>query len=123
MMKSMGFSSKFSYLIYVCIFTPSFSIIINEFRQGYFTSNRGLKQGDPLSPYLFPMIMEYISVLFELELIKGNITLIYNIEPMLTHLLCIDDTCSNQSNHSKCQNNLCNHGKNKSSYWVTNEQT
>lgn len=42
------------------ITTTSFSLAINEGIHGYFHSGRGIKQGDPLSSYLFGIDMEYM---------------------------------------------------------------
>ncbi|XP_070009508.1 uncharacterized protein [Nicotiana sylvestris] len=38
-----------------------YSIIVNDTRQGFFSSSRELKQGDPLSPSLFIIVVEVLS--------------------------------------------------------------
>jgi hypothetical protein len=48
-----GFSSIWINWISQCIFTPSFSFLINGSPFGNFKSSRGLRQGDPLSPFLY----------------------------------------------------------------------
>lgn len=46
----MGFPVSLIYLIYECISSLTFSVMVDGIPQGFITSERGLRQGDPLSP-------------------------------------------------------------------------
>ena len=62
-MDKMGFDSKWLGWIRWCISTVRFSILVNGSPSSFFNNSRGLRQGDPLSPYLFILVMKILSCL------------------------------------------------------------
>ena len=60
-MERMGFHEKLISMIMQCISTVSYSILINGVAYGCIKPTRGIRQGDPLSPYLFLLCAEGFS--------------------------------------------------------------
>ncbi|RVW14448.1 putative mitochondrial protein [Vitis vinifera] len=69
-----GLGTKWREWIWSCISTAKFSVLVNGEPAGFFLSSKGLRQGDPLSPYLFIMGMEVLSALIRRAVEGGCIT-------------------------------------------------
>lgn len=57
----LGFHTSWTNLIMQCIKTVSYSFLINGSAQGLVKPKRGIRQGDPLSPYIFILCSEVVS--------------------------------------------------------------
>lgn len=67
MMRVNGISNQFIQWVKVCITSPMFSVAINRRLDVSFQvrgGKRGLRQEDPLSPYLFLLVMQGFTSLF-----------------------------------------------------------
>ena len=58
----LGFHAKWIRWIRECVTTVSYSLLINNTPQGMFLPSRGIRQGDPLSPYLFLICMNVFTL-------------------------------------------------------------
>ncbi|GJX67890.1 zf-CCHC domain-containing protein [Tanacetum coccineum] len=51
--------------IMACVSTPSFTISVNGDKYRFFKGARGLRQGDLISPYIFTLVMEVLTLMIE----------------------------------------------------------
>ena len=97
MLQRCGFSEKWRKWVRYCVSTINFSILINGSSSDFFGSSRGLRQGDPLSPLLFDIVMEALSRMLDVAASTGqfsSFSVDSTIGPsmMVSHLLFADDT-------------------------------
>ena len=88
----LGFQESWVSLIMECITTVTYSILVNGEPKGLITPSRGLRQGDPLSPYLFLFCAEGLNAIFQKAAVDGEIQgfSICRNGPKLTHLFFAD---------------------------------
>ncbi|GKA39338.1 RNA-directed DNA polymerase, eukaryota [Tanacetum coccineum] len=89
---SFGFGSKWRSWIRGCLNSGMASILVNGSPTSEFQFHRGLKQGDPLAPYLFILVMESLHLSFT-RVIEAGIFTGVRIDPstMISHLFYADD--------------------------------
>ncbi|XP_074313863.1 uncharacterized protein LOC141649061 [Silene latifolia] len=92
-MRHMGFPTHWRNIIWECISTVSYRILINGTPSDALHPTSGLRQGDPISPYLFIICMEVLSrQLAKAERMKDFTGIkISRYAPTLSHLLFSDD--------------------------------
>lgn len=93
-MERMGFHPRWINWIFQCISTVSYTFLINGASQGKVIPQRGIRQGDPLSPFIFILCGEVLSGLCNNALINGTLPgiRVSRGSPKLNHLLFADDT-------------------------------
>ena len=93
-MEEMGFGCKWRHWIQKCVSSAKVSVVFNGTPLQPIKMQRGLRQGDPLSPFLFVIIAEVLNKMMqkaaETGLIRGLI--IGSDKVQLTHLQFADDT-------------------------------
>eukprot|EP00253_Pinus_taeda_P022158 PITA_22158 len=89
-----GFSKPWIKWILALIKSPRYSILVNGTPSTPFSPSRGIRQGDPLSPFLFVILMEGLSKLIAKRKADGQIKGLQPIRscPATTHQQFVDDT-------------------------------
>ena len=93
-MVKMGFDEKWINLIMLCVTIVSYSVLVNGEPKGMIHPTRGIRQDDPLSPFLFLLCTEGLNDLINNAAANGDIkgySLCRN-DPSLTHLLFADNS-------------------------------
>ncbi|GLT37826.1 hypothetical protein SLA2020_121150 [Shorea laevis] len=80
-------------IIMSCISSTKFSILINGGISDSFQPSRGIRQGDPLSPYLFMLCVEFLSIKLQNDIDSGGWlgSKIGKRGPTISHLFFADD--------------------------------
>jgi hypothetical protein len=94
MMIKLGFHRAWVEMVMRLVTTISFSVLFNGERLDSFKPSRGLRQGDPISPYLFLLAAEGLSCLIKSRIqsltLKG--IMVAPSAPVVSHLLFADDS-------------------------------
>ncbi|KAL5557493.1 hypothetical protein UlMin_039729 [Ulmus minor] len=93
-MKKLGFSEGWIKKILDCVTSVYYSLLLNGEKVGCIRPSRGLRQGDPLSPYLFLLCAKGLSTLIHNSERSGQI---HGMQcgtngPTISHLFFADDS-------------------------------
>ncbi|XP_074313686.1 uncharacterized protein LOC141648876 [Silene latifolia] len=77
-----------------CVRTVSYEVLINGSPSAAFVPGRGLRQGDPLSPYLFILCAEVLSSMIRRKVEEGVLhgIRVAPLSPVVSHLFFADDS-------------------------------
>lgn len=106
-LEKLGFDGRWIAWVKECVCSVKYSIMVNGGQVCSISPNRGLRQGDPLSPYLFLIVADVFSILMKKAVMNKAIVGVTMRKrcPVVSHLLFADDslvfleakpqTCSN----------------------------
>lgn len=103
--RKLGFNEKWVTLMMLCVSTISYTILINGAPNGYIHPTRGIRQGDPISPFMFLICSKGLHGLLTQLAVRGDIHgFSISRSPTLTHLSFVNDSllfC--RSNVDECE--------------------
>ena len=81
-------------MVMMCVTTVTYSILVNREPRGAITPSRGLRQGDPISSYLFLLCVEGLLAMIRRKERNGSIRgiSIRKGAPRISHLFFADDS-------------------------------
>lgn len=94
LMEKMGFARVWIRWIMMCVSSVSYSVLINGNSHGFIKPERGIRQGDPLSPFLFILCAEALVHCLNHSEENGQLhgIRISSSGPSVHHLLFADDS-------------------------------
>ncbi|KAL5557179.1 hypothetical protein UlMin_039415 [Ulmus minor] len=94
MLEKKGFGARWRTWMRGCISSANFSIMINGKPRGRFGASRGLRQGDPLSPFLFILVADILGRMMDKAVSIGEVKgfKVGREEVVVSHLQFADDT-------------------------------
>ncbi|GJT85864.1 putative RNA-directed DNA polymerase, eukaryota, reverse transcriptase zinc-binding domain protein, partial [Tanacetum coccineum] len=107
---NLGFGSKWRSYIRACLFSSRALVLVKGSPTLEFSIKRGLRQGDPLSPFLFILVMEGLHNAISTAVSSGLIRGVKFGSPELTisHLFYVDDMIiTTEWNANDLENIIC----------------
>ena len=89
-----GFSLRWRKLMKGCLSTVSFAVLVNGNAKEWVKASKGLRQGDPLSPFLFTLVADVLSRML-LRAEERNSLEAFRVgrnRTRVSHLQFVDDT-------------------------------
>ncbi|BFG25548.1 hypothetical protein CerSpe_118220 [Prunus speciosa] len=109
-MRRMGFVERWINFVMGCVKSVVFAIIINSQSGRRFKPSRNIRQGDPISPYLFLFVSDVFSQMIS-KAVDSNV--LQGIKfghrvPSISHILFVDDTLVFLKPTKSCCDHLVN---------------
>lgn len=94
MLKVFGFPDKWIRLVIQCVSSVKYRVKINGLKSDFIIPQRGLRQGDPISPFLFILCAEWLARKLQdhQESRRFNGISVCRGAPAITHLFFADDS-------------------------------
>ena len=91
-MAAMNFPTKVLRWVQECVTTAHYTINMNGVLEGHFKGIKGLRQRDPISPYLFLLIMEAFSCILKTHIQSSSFQFHPKCENLqVSHVCFVDD--------------------------------